>query len=571
MTPSSYSFQLSAARWLAFCAAAGTALAATGKEPPAPAVADATPAQQSQPTIYIREFRVLGTKELPKIDVEETVYPFLGPGRTFKDIEDAAAALTKAYQDKGFKAAQVMVPEQDGRGGVVNLQAYEGKVGSLRITGAKYFLPSRIRAQARSLAEGKVINFNNIGPEIVKLNGLADRRVEPKLTASLEPGIYDIELAVKDISPLHGSIELNNRNSANTTDLRLNTSISYANLWQLGHTLGASYQMSPEDRSEVKVFSAFYMLRMPQWDSFSLMLNGTKQDSNVSTLGGAAVAGRGEILGLRGIFTLPSMDGFFQSLSVGFDYKNFDQNVIIGGVTDVTPISYYPVNAAWDGTWVHTKEVAAPTDKDPTATERVETGTTELTVGLTVGLRGTGSTQTSLERNRFGSDGNFIYIRGSLAHTQKLPKDWELYAKIHGQAGDQPLVNSEQFSGGGIGTARGYLEAEAQGDSGLFTTIELRTPSLLPKTKKGGDPKNEDDETGHEWRFYGFFDAGTLTLHDTLPSQASSFRLASTGFGSEIRLWNHFSGTLEIALPLTSLTNTKAHDPRVNFRVGSDF
>ena len=570
MTSSSYSFQYSAARWLALCAAAGSALAATGKEPSAPAGTDAPPAQQ-QPTIYIREFRVLGTKELPKIDVEETVYPFLGPGRTFKDIEDAAAALTKAYQDKGFKAAQVVVPEQDGRGGVVNLQAYEGKVGSLRITGAKYFLPSHIRAQARSLAEGKVINFNNIGPEIVKLNGLPDRRVEPKLTPSLEPGIYDIELAVKDNSPLHGSIELNNRNSPNTTDLRLNASISYANLWQRGHTLGASYQMSPEDRSEVKVFSAFYMLRMPQWDSFSLMLNGTKQDSNVSTLGGAAVAGRGEILGMKGIFTLPSMDGFFHSLSVGFDYKNFDQNVIIAGATDVTPISYYPVNATWDGTWVHSKEVAVPTDTDANATERVETGTTELTVGLTVGLRGTGSTQTSLERNRFGADGNFIYIRGSLAHTQKLPKDWELYAKIHGQAGDQPLVNSEQFSGGGIGTARGYLEAEAQGDSGLFTTIELRTPSLLPKIKKGGDPKNADDETGHEWRFYGFFDAGTLTLHDALPSQASSFRLASAGFGSEIRLWNHFSGMLEFALPLTSLSNTKAHDPRVNFRVGSDF
>ncbi len=517
------------------------------------------------------------------------MYPFLGPGRTFKDVWDAAAALTKAYQDKGFKAAQVVIPDQDGRGGVVTLQAYEGKVGTLRITGAKYFLPSRVRAQAQSLASGKAINFNNITPEIVRLNGYADRRVEPKLTPSLEPGIFDIELAVKDTNPLHGSVELNNRNSPNTTDVRLNASISYANLWQRGHTIGTSFQVAPQEPKDAKVLSAFYTLRMPEWDSFSLMITGTRQDSNVSTLGGAAVAGKGNILGARGIFTLPSQDGFFHSLSVGMDYKKFDQDVIIAGVTDASPITYYPLSAVWDGTWIHSKEIADGTKE--------ETGTTELSVGLTFGVRGTGSKSrptyldktTSLEvpegsanatrinavdryeKNRLGADGNFITLRASLSHLQKLRSDWELYLKIHGQAGDQPLVSSEQFSGGGVGTARGYLEAEAQGDNGLFSTIELRTPSLLSKTKPGGDPTKSEDETGDEWRFYAFFDGGSLTLHDAAAGQASSFRLASLGAGTEIHLWNHFHGMVELALPLTTLSSTKAHDPRVNFRLCSDF
>lgn len=520
-------------------------------------------AQEAHPTMFIREFRVLGAKDLPKIEVEEAVYPFAGPGRTFDDVEKARTALEKAYHDKGFKAAQVIIPEQSGNGGIVQLQVLSGRVGELRVKGARFFLPSRIKAQAQSLAEGKVINFNDVTRDIISLNQLPDRRVQPKLTPTDQPGVFDIDLLVEDKSPLHGSIELNNRNSANTTELRLNASVSYANLWQLGHTLGASYQISPQDTSEVKVFSAYYIWRFAGVDNFSLMLTGTKQDSNVSTLGSVGVAGRGEILGMRGIFTLPSQDGFFQSLSVGMDYKNFDQAVQIGLVTDVTPISYYPLSATWDGTWLHRREIEG---------KPVETGTTTLTAGVTLGLRGTGSTRESLDRNRFGADGNFIYFRGDLSHTQQLGRGWELFGKVQGQAADQPLVNSEQFGGGGMGTVRGYLEAEALGDNAILGTLELRTPSFL-RTKRivgtGADEKEES--TGNEWRLYAFADGGTLTLHDTLPEQESSFRLASFGLGTELQFREHFHGILELAMPLTNLSTTEARDVRVNFRLWADF
>jgi len=110
---------------------------------------------------------------------------------------------------------------------------------------------------------------------------------------------------VKDTPPLHGSLEINNRYSAFTTPLRINGSFSYDNLWQLGHTVGASFQLSPEAVSEVKVFSGFYLARVPGVDWLSLEVEGTDQDSNVSTLGGIGVAGKGQVLGLRAIIDLP--------------------------------------------------------------------------------------------------------------------------------------------------------------------------------------------------------------------------------------------------------------------------
>ncbi len=540
-------------------------------------LAPAQAQQGGEQRMFIREFRVLGAKDMPKIDVESAVYPFLGPGRTFDDVEGAREALEKAYRAAGFSVAQVIIPEQSGARGIISLQVLPGKVGELAVKGAKYFLPSNVRKQAQSLAEGKVINFNDVTRDIIGLNKLSERRVQPKIEAGYEPGLWNVDLIVEDKSPLHGSIELNNRNSANTTDLRLNTSLSYSNLWQKGHSLGLSYQTSPQDTAEVKVLSGYYIARFVGMDDFSLMLTATKQDSNVSTLGGVAVAGKGNLFGIKGIFTLPTQEGFFQSLSVGLDYKAFDQAVRVGLTTDLTPTYYYPLSATWDGTWLHSREVAAPTERDPDAKKKEDVGETTVTAGLTFGLRGSGSNATGLDKNRFGADSNYIYLRGDISHLRKLRRDWELFVKVQGQAADQPLVNSEQFGGGGMGTVRGYLEAEALGDNAILGTIELRTPSLL-KMKRTVKKKNDegveqeiDESTGNEWRFYGFADGGSLTLHDTPPEQNSSFRLASVGFGTELQYREHYHGILELALPLTSQSTTKAHEPRVSFRVWADF
>ncbi len=68
-------------------------------------------------------------------------------------------------------------------------------------------------------------NFNDVAREIVSLNQMADRRVTPTLKPGVESGTMDVDLNVKDTFPLHGSLESNNRYSANTTPLRLNGSL----------------------------------------------------------------------------------------------------------------------------------------------------------------------------------------------------------------------------------------------------------------------------------------------------------------------------------------------------------
>lgn len=220
-------------------------------------------------SLYIQEYRIEGAHQLPRLEIEEAVYPYLGPGRTVQDVEKARAALENAYQTKGYQTVAVQVPPQQVASGVVVLQVVEGKVGRLRIHGSRYFSLEQIRRAAPSLAEGKVPNFNEVTHDIVALNQNPDRRVTPTVRAGTEPGTVDVDLMVKDALPLHGNIELNNRYSPNTTPLRINGSISYNNLWQLGHAIGFSFQLAPENIQNAEVFSAYYLLRFPGIDWFS--------------------------------------------------------------------------------------------------------------------------------------------------------------------------------------------------------------------------------------------------------------------------------------------------------------
>src|SRR4029079_8489455 len=76
-------------------------------------------------SFYIREYRVEGARRLKSLEVEEAVYPFLGPARTPDDVEQARVALEKVYHDKGFQTVSVVVPQQDPRRGIIRLEVIE--------------------------------------------------------------------------------------------------------------------------------------------------------------------------------------------------------------------------------------------------------------------------------------------------------------------------------------------------------------------------------------------------------------------------------------------------------------
>lgn len=537
------------ARWARGVLAAAC-LAAPGWAPAGPA-ADPEPPPAAAPSgagrrFDVLEYRVEGANVLAQAELEEALYPFLGPDRSIADVEAARAALEKAYGARGYQTVSVQIPAQRVREGVVTLRVTEGRVGRLRVRGARWFSPRDVKHQAASLAEGTVPDFDLVMKDVLALNQLPDRRVTPAVRTGAVPGTIDVDLVVEDSLPLHGSLELNDRHSRGTTELRSSGSLRYDNLWQAGHSLSVSYQVAPQRAGDGQVLSGSYTARLP--GHLHVLVYGVDQDSDISTVGGLEigdlrVVGRGQILGARLMLTLLGGDGPVHTVSGGIDYKHFRERITLGEGGFSTPITCWPITAAYSAAW------------------QGESSATQLDGSLTFHLRGMGSDPDEFDEKRLSATGSFIYFRGGGSRTQRLGLA-ELSARVQGQVSRGPLVSSEQLSAGGVDTVRGYDESLAAGDAAALGSIELRSPSFTRWFGK---------RVLDEWRLHAFAEGGWVEVLDPGPEQQAVFELWSAGGGSSFKAAGHVNGSIDVGVPLRSEGGVRRFEPRVHFRLWTDF
>ncbi|WP_242111809.1 ShlB/FhaC/HecB family hemolysin secretion/activation protein [Luteimonas aquatica] len=506
----------------------------------------------------VMAYQVLGNTQLQPVEIERAVYPYLGPQRTEADVDGARAALQKLYDDKGFPTVSVSVPEQDAASGLVTLQVSEQRIGRLRVVGADYFSPDAVARGAPSLKEGGVPNFKDVQRDIVALNQLPDRRVTPEIKPGIGPNTVDVDLTVDDSLPLHGSLELNNRNSANTTDLRLNATLRYDNLWQRGHSLSLSAQTAPERPSDAKVFSASYLARLTD-SPWSLLAYAVRSDSDIAVISDFSVIGNGTLAGVRAIRALPAREGFFHSLSLGVDYKHFEEESDFGASSDSSPIEYYPLNLAYNADWVRERSRSSFG-----ATLAANPGGIGIGDGR-CGKTGCNPPQPgSFDYKRYNARPNFFHLRLEGSHTRTLGEDFQLFGRVQTQLSTEPLISNEQTSIGGLDTVRGYKESEALGDYGATAQLELRSPSFA----------GWFGAFMQEARARAFVDGGYVRIHKPLPEQLPSETLVSVGIGASVKVFDHFNGSLDLAAPLSRPGGDKApkqDDFNMLFRLWGEF
>lgn len=506
---------------------------------PLPAIAqNAAASASSAPSRFqVNEYLVRGNTLLQPVDIEASVEPYLGPGRSMNDVHAARDALQKLYQSKGYQSVVIEIPPQQVKGGVILLQVVENSIGRVRVEGATYHSPQAIRDAVPSLAQGTVPNFNDVQRQLTDLNRQPGRQVVPLLSPGSLPQTMDVTLKVDDTDPLHASVEVNNDHSVGTPDLRTIATVSYNNLWQMGHTLSATYIVAPQDRQATEVYALSYLA--PLNSDWSLLGSAYKSNSNANTLGGTTVLGKGNAVSLQATKQLPTLGNYTQLASIGISRKHFDQNIMLGGQTLEAPLTYYPLSASYTGQRVSDKS------------------TTSFTLTGNFGWRGLGSSNQAFDTQRYNARDNFVDLHFDINYAHSFAGGFAFATRGSAQATDTPLVSSEQFAAGGLGSVRGYLSAEDTADNGVLTSVELRTPSIHSWLGSFAD----------DWRFHVFVDGARLWLIDPLAGQRGRFVLLSTGIGTQFTVFHNLSGDLEYAYPLHAGMQTKAHDGHLLFSV----
>jgi len=504
-------------------------------------------AQDAQPPRFdIYEYQVEGVSRLTDQAIEDAVIPFMGEQKSFSDVDAARAALERTYHEAGYMTVLVTIPVQKVEHGIVTLLANEVPVDKLKIANAHYHTPSSIRQQVPELAEGNVPDFNEMQKQLTALNRSPDLKATPILRAGQNPGSVEAELDIDDTLPVHGNLELSNRQSPNTSAMRLGGSIHYDNLFQAGQSLGLSAVVSPQKTDEVRVLSGTYVIPDGSVGN-SWTMYGVISRSSLTTISnspGLGVLGNTDILGLRYAMVLPELDGYAESLSVGPDWKHVKQLITSKAGNIDQPISYVPLVATYSGS-------VADEDR-PTVLEST----------LTLGVRGLlGNTESEFEAKRNpGGSANFMVLRSDVQHTETFRK-WKFFSRLEFQAASGPLVSTEQFTAGGSSSVRGYLEGELAADDALHASLEIRTPEFKPAGATS------------LWSMTGltFWDGADLHTSYAQSPQMANQSIHSAGLGALLMAPRGFSLQVYWAHAYDTAQVTKAGSNRVQAHLEWDY
>ncbi len=173
-------------------------------------------------------------------------------------------------------------------------------------------------------------------------------------------------------------------------------------------------------------------------------------------------------------------------------------------------------------------------------------GALEYAANLSAGTRTT-------DANGFDDgDEDFWHFRGGVGYQK--PVNWfgensTIRAELWGQYSNDRLPSIEEFYLGGIDAERGFVFAEAQGDSGVSASVEL------------GRDFFPNHQMLRRIRPFGFFDAGYITNNNPSASELDNETLASVGLGVDAEFGNGFYALSYVAVPTTSGPSTSSGDP----------
>jgi len=493
------------------------------------------------------EYLIDGNSTLKISHIEKAVYPFLGVAKTIQDVEKARSALEQAYQNQGYLTVSVSIPEQDVNNGVVRLLVTEGAVQSLRIKDAKYTTHNALKSRVVEFDEGKVPHFPTAQAQLDAVNRNQNRQVSPILRPGKSPGKVEVDLQVQDKFPLHGSLELNDRFAPSTTRTRLNGSLRYENLWQKDHSIGLSFQVSPEDLNEINVFSGTYVI--PRQNGDYLAMYAVVSNSDIAAVGDVNVIGNGRISGIRYIHPLKGSEQYFHSVTMGADYKDFKENVILLGAdtTINSPVSYMVFSLGYDGT-IQSNDYQ-----------------TQMNVTMTGAPRGFGNGEKEFNYRRQNANPNFAYLRSEIKHLHRLPFEWTMQTRFQGQLSNAELIAPEQFAVGGVDSVRGYLESSNLGDNGMQLAFELRTPPLKKYLKQYPFVDYLKD-----FYLFSFYDLGVVDVYNSVKNQPAQ-KVTSAGLGFKLKTTGGLFAYLDYAHVFDNSIQVNAGDERLHFRLGYDF
>lgn len=476
----------------------------------------------------ISRFVVEGNTLLSTEEVDKSVAPYVGASKDFADVQRALEALQDAYQDAGYGAVQVVLPEQVLEQGVIRFRVIEAKVRKITVEEAKFHDEANVRAAVPALKEGETPRLRDISSQLRMGNENPSKQTTLLMKTGEQEGEVDATLKVADAKTQKAFVSLDNTGSKESGNYRLGVGYQNANVRNRDELFTFQYITSPESNmDDVTVLGAGYRIPIYQWAGSVELIAGYSDVSTANVQGLFDATGKGTIFGARYNQFLPKVkENYEHRLSVGLDYRAFEADVKLvgGGAVPVPDITLHPVSLTYSGKF---------------QLREAEAGFfISASRNISGGNDGDDSDFRAL---RAPADADYEIFRYGLNYSRVLPGDWQLRALLLGQYTEDALVAYEQFGAGGADSVRGFKEREFFNDKGYRATLEAYTPNWSAAI--GSD--------AIRLRGLVFYDFAQLSRNDALPAEIRNEYIASAGFGLRMSLGENLSARLDVAQVLS--------------------
>lgn len=449
---------------------------------------------------------------LKESKLQSRLKPFLGKPASMKSLKEIAKIIVQYYALKDRPVVDVWIPEQeDVSQGVVKMVVSESKMGSISVTGNRYFKKSDY-FDAIELQEGGQIDTNELREGLRASNRNPFNQVNATFSPGFRENTTDVKFQVKDRFPAQFYTGYEDSGTALTGSDRLYAGGLWGNAFGQRHLLGYQFTTSP-DLEKMRAHSASYTVPLPNRHEWSIQ--GSYAESEAALAAPFELKGKSWTVGTLYWIPLRSGDSWEHEVEGGFDFKQTNSNLDFGQSNvfqHLADINNYLLGYRWK--------------------MRDSLGKTEASLhGYYNPGEGTSNNNDQAVRNlRAFAESQYFYSRGVLTRELVLPFDFRYEGKFSGQYTSDSLPPSEMWNVGGWETVRGYGEYAASGDRGWMASHEFQTPGI-----HFGNwiqrPELQD-----ELRFIAFFDMGWTQNLKTLQGEKEDHYLIGTGFGLRYQL-----------------------------------
>lgn len=492
-------------------------------QPSTPAPGDREEIPNVPGTVTVERFEVVGSTVFSKEELDKLLADFTGRPISFAELLQARSVVTQLYISKGYITSGALIPPQSMTGGVVKIQAIEGRLESISVAGNQRLNPEYVRSRL-AIATQAPLNQNRLleALQLLQLNPLI-QNISAELQAGSRPGLNLLEVRIKEAKTLNSRIFADNGRSPSVGTFRRGAEIGSGNVSGRGDRASLTYTNTDGSNS---VELNYTLPVNPRNGTVSFQLSRSKSNIIEPPFDELDIEAKSRDYELT--YRQPIVQTPTQEIALGISAARRESDTSLLGVE-------YPLSPGSDDRG-RTRIFAVRAFQEYT-----QRGARQVFAARSQFSLGIGAFDASV--NNSEPDGQFLAWRGQAQYLRLLAPDTLLLLRSDVQLAAGELVPLEQIGLGGLDTVRGYRQDLLLTDNGVFASVEVRYPIYRTDDKKGILQLTPFIDFGRAWN------SGSKGEPD--PNT-----LVSAGLGLRWQYGDRFTARFEWGIPLVEVKSS---------------